>query len=410
MSLPTIEPLPDENDNLPPARRRRQRRMIVPPEASEQAELLSELAYRTVPSFDFYLFSLLTGLTLGAGLLFNSPALVILAVLLAPFMAPIVGISLGTITGSMRFVLQSLGSLGTGSLIVFLSGALAGWAVHLLPAQVFQQAAYHTHFTWLDLLVVVVGSGLTTYLTVQSKNQRPLVASVAIAYGIYLPVGVAGFGLSSGIDGLWPAGLVLFFVHLVWSVLTGTLVFYFLGLRPLKTSGYLLGAVYAALGIASILFIYQPEYALPASINPAAGANALTPVGITAGKETQQPEAVLSPSPLAATVTSTITQTLMPSPTRSPVPSQTPTLTITPVPTPFFARVSAESGNGALIREDPNFDAPVIQSLLNGTLVEILVDIPSPSETNWVHVRIPNGKEGWMVRDLLRTATVEPTP
>src|SRR5512138_711867 len=115
MSLPSIEPIPDENENLPPARRRRQRRRIVPPGSGEQAEFLIQLSERMVPSFDFFLFSLLAGLTLGLALLLDSPALVFLAALLAPFMAPALGISLGTIAGTLRFVMQSLGSLSIGS-------------------------------------------------------------------------------------------------------------------------------------------------------------------------------------------------------------------------------------------------------------------------------------------------------
>jgi SH3-like domain-containing protein len=85
------------------------------------------------------------------------------------------------------------------------------------------------------------------------------------------------------------------------------------------------------------------------------------------------------------------------------------TQTVTPAPTPVWARINAEEGNGAIIREEPNYEGAVIQALLNGTLVEVLPDqVVEVKGTNWVKVRTVDGKQGWIVRFLLRTATPAP--
>lgn len=379
--------------------------MIVPPGSSERAEFLQDLAYRTEPSFDFFVFSLLAGLALGAALLFDSPGLVLLAALLAPFMAPMVGISLGTITGSLTFVMQSFGSLGIGSLIVFLCGALSGWAVHLLPVRTYQQALYHSQFAWPDFFVLALGAILTSFLLVRSPNQKPLVTSVAIAYGIYLPIGTAGFGLTSSLPGLWPEGLWLFIINLVWTALIGTLVLAILGLRPLNGLGYLLGAVYALAGIVLLLVFYQP---LSAASAPVA---TLTPLPTTlAGAPIQKPTTAhttplpsATPSRAAVTTTPGITQT------HTLAPTATATPTFTPQPTPVWGRISARGADGAIIRSEPSYDAHVVQSLLNSTLVEIYPDAINAEGVIWVHVRTTNDKEGWIVQALLITATPAPT-
>lgn len=400
MSLPTIEPLPDENASLPPARRRRLRRTIS--SDSDQPDLLRELSHRTVPSFDFFLFSLLSGIVLGAALLTDSPALMILAALLAPFMAPMIGISLGSITGALTFLVQSLGSMTIGSLIVFLCGTAAGWAVNLLPQRAYQQPVYHSYFTWPDFILITLGAGLTAYLIARAPTQKPLVTSVAIAYGLYLPVGTAGFGLSSGIPGLWPQGLVLFFVHLVWAALVGTLVFWLLKLRPQTASGYLLSATYAAVGIAAVILLSgQPT--------PAPVVSQLLPTeGVTAGIDVEQGTPTPSATFTQSATPSPVPNTATPTPTRTLVFTKTATLTITPVPTPVWARISAQEGNGALIRERPNYEAEVVQSLLNDSLVEVLNEVVTNGTVAWVKVRTVNGKEGWIVRALLRTATPAP--
>ena len=401
MSLPTIEPIPDENENLPPARRRRLRRMIALPEEGDQSEFLRDLAHRAVPSFDFFLFSLLAGVTLGLAFVLDSPALVILGALLAPFMAPVVGLALGTVTGTPRFILMSLGSLLIGSLIVFLCGLAAGWTVYLMPEAMHAQAAYHGRFRVDFFLVLALGAALTSYLTVKAPHQRPLVTSVAIAYGLYLPAAAAGFGLISGIPGLWPGALGLFFVHLVWVAAISTLMLWFSGVRMPVKSGYLLGGAYTVIGavLLAVIFISGGfNSALPQPSTPQAG------VAGVGAQATPTPSVAVTPS-----VTPSPTRppnTATPTPTRTLIPTKTATLTISPVPTPIWARINAEIGGGALIRIEPNYEAEVVTSIINGTLVEVIPDQLSTDDTvNWVRVRTVNGKEGWIVRSLLRTAT-----
>jgi uncharacterized membrane protein len=380
--------------------------MILPSDSSEHARFLRELASRTVPSFDFFLFSLLAGICLAAALLLDSPALVFLAALLAPFMAPVIGISLGTITGTVRFILQSLGSLSIGSLIVFLSGMVAGWAVHLLPQHIYQQAALHSHFTWPDFIVLGVGVGLTAFLIVRSPNQKPLVTSVAIAYEIYLPAGVAGFGLSGGITGMWQNSLGLFFTHLVWAALIGALMLGLLGMRPLNAAGYLLGAVYALIGLAAVAVVYSTQVSAP--LIPAQPVGVVITASMEPQRQSSTPNPVSSSTPLPTNSQAPATITPTSTTTNTLVPTRTPTLTITPVPTPVWARISASEGNGALVREEPNYNAKVVSSLLNGTLVEVLPDVVNNGGVAWVHIRMVNDKQGWIVRSLLRTATPAP--
>ena len=77
-------------------------------------------------------------------------------------------------------------------------------------------------------------------------------------------------------------------------------------------------------------------------------------------------------------------------------------------PTLAQAYIKAPDSTGAIIRESPNFGAKVIASLLNGYLVVILPDSFDDGTTSWAHVRLNDGREGWIVRDLLSTATPAP--
>ncbi|HWQ45474.1 MAG TPA: DUF389 domain-containing protein [Longilinea sp.] len=393
MSLPTSEPLNPRDQGLPPARRRHQRRMILPGEESDRSAFLSDLAQRITPSADFFIFTILAALVAGVAIMLDVPALYILAALLAPFMAPAIGLGFATILGSGRFFLQSFGGLSIGCMLVFGGGALSGWLSKVWTTPLtYQQATFHTVFSWPDIALLTLGAGLTTFLLVRSPNQRPLVTSVAVAYELYLPAAVAGYGLTSGAIGMFPDGLVVLIVHIAWTALVGTIVLAILGLKPLNFFGYTLATTVALVCVAAIVTI--------SGLGTAAVTNValpqVTPSLDMALVVTDTPEA----TPTLSGPTLTATNTLMPTPT--------PTITLTPEPPTVMAIISAGEYGGAMIRSDHSFSAGVIVSVSNGYEVEVLADTVEAESALWAHVRLGDGREGWVVRDLL--SFVSPTP
>ena len=125
MNLPRTEQIPDDPEQLPPARKRRVGRQLTPIPSSDHESTLDEVALRVSPSFDTFLFSLVAALIIAFGFLVDAPALLVLGVLFAPTMTPVIGVSLGTVTGSGRFFGRSLLSLLIISgLVLFTSDAV----------------------------------------------------------------------------------------------------------------------------------------------------------------------------------------------------------------------------------------------------------------------------------------------
>ena len=415
MSLPTSQPIPDEDDlaNLPPARKRRGRRMLLPLGSDQRAAFLDELAHRCTPSFDYFLFSLLSGLVFGIGFLLNAPALLVLAALLAPFMGPVIGLSLATIIGSGRFFLLTLSGSITGAAMAFCSSALVGLIPRFFPGLPFVQPGGQAALTWQDGVLLGLGTIVTTLSMVRSEN-RPAVPSVAIAYVLYIPAAAAGFGLASGLPHLWPDGLIVFMVYLTGSILLGTLLLAVMGFRPLNLFGYTLGTTIALtsllvmVGLSGIGTALQAQIALPPT--PAPGQTQASIAGQPAGqKPVSAPALAASTTPTLPAATETpAPPTVTSTPTNTLIPSKTPTITATISPTPVWASVNALSQNGAVIRSEPSYTAKIITSVLNGTLIQVLPDIIQDGPTIWAHVRTNNGQEGWIVQSLLVTATPAP--
>ena len=384
---------------MPPARSRRERRSLLPLTASEREAVLGALSHRLSPSFDFFLFSLLAGAIIGTGLLIDAPALLVLGALFAPTMAPVVGLSLGTVTGSTRFFVRSLIGIVIASILVLLVGLLAGYAADLGGISELIQVYFHARLIWHNLIVLAVGAVLTSISLVRSRR-RAAIASVALAYELFVPLTVAGFGLGSGLPHLWPDGLVVFAVHLAWAALMGAITLAILGFRPLTLFGYTIGGVAALVGGIVLIGLsgagaaFWGQVAIPTP-SPTATCTPTATASIT-----PTPSSTPTPVPPSATLPPTVTPSITPSPSNTPSPS----------PTPVYALVNtSEEYKGAILRAGPGFGEEFVTSALNGTLIQILIDKPVlANKVLWLHVRLPDGREGWMLQSALLAATPAP--
>lgn len=386
----------EEAKELSRARRRQARRKVISPlTPDEKTEYIEAVLKKASPSFDFFLFSLLTGAIIGIGFMLDSPYVLLLGALLAPVMAPVVGISLGMVLGSARYFFRSLGGFLIGSLLVVLAGALAGVVTRIWHPEYLSQAALHAQLHWPPFVVIGVGAAITSATLVQPK-QHPGIPSVAVAYGLYLPLTAAGFGLGSGIPFLWPDGLVLFAVHLAFGTLAGAVTLAFMGFRPLTLFGYSIGGVVLLLAVILVIAFF--------------GFGAIVGGNIALPTETPTLAPTLTPSLTPTKTPVPPTKTLTPTLTSTSTPTKTPTLT--PSPTPVQARVSANLG--IVIREEPDGNALVVSRAGNGGIVELLGDEQVDNFGNlWLLVlNLEDDVSGWVQSGLVITATpqeVEPT-
>jgi hypothetical protein len=395
MSLPTSEPLPpDDFSNLPPARRRRQRRLLAPADNDERTALMEELVTKLTPSVDFLVFSFVSGLVAGIAALANTPALFLLAALVAPFLSPVIGLSLASIIGSRDFFLRSLAASLIGGFLAFAGGALGGLIALQFPSIPIQHAYLHAHFSWYDFLVLAVGSGLTTIFVIRGgQNPRFNVTNIALVYELYLPIGVAGFGIMTAVKGLWPDGLLVFGVHLAASALIGVIVLALTGLRPMINLGYTIGTTTALIVMAVLVAFSGVETARHFQV----ALPTLVP------SNTPAPTFTYTPTRTAIPPTPTITTT------PTPAPTNTPTVTFTPTPTPILAWIAAEYGDGGWVRKEPGYKGAQIKSLVNGTRLQLLPETSEADGRTWLHVRSTDGFDGWVLQSILITATPIPS-
>ena len=390
------------------------RRAYFPADQEERAELFNELVRRAFPSYELFVFSLVSGAILGIGYLFNAQAILIFGILAAPLLTPWIGITLSAIAGALRLFLQTLTALLIGSGIIFLGAWLAGYASRSFQPLTLNEAFLHSRLWWADLVVLTIGAVLITVSFVRSEN-RPYLPSVLLAYELFLPLSAAGFGLGGGVGlgEIWPQGLLVFFVHLAWATLFGLITLFVLRFRPLTFGGYLLTGI-VLVGLLATLIVYM---GFGNWILARAGLASPLPEPVTVMRASPTLPAPLSltPSPGSGEPTAEIaapvgTASRTPEPSFTSAtqsPSGTPTATVTAEATPIVAVIRASEGGGAFIREQPG--GQVLITLANGSTVTIIPDdIQEVNGVIWVHVfTIANETrvEGWMIQSVLQTAT-----
>jgi uncharacterized hydrophobic protein (TIGR00271 family) len=181
--------------------------------------------------FAYWSVLVLSGAIATLGLAVDSPAVVIGAMLVAPLLGPIMGLSLALAVGDSRLALQSAAVVG-GSLIVVMATA-AGLTL-LLPFRTLTlEITARIHPTTLDLGIAVC-SGLVGALVTVVRGSRlsTAIPGVAVAVALIPPLAVAGFGMGAGWQGrvIWGA-LLLLGANLAGIVLSGVVVFLVVGMH-----------------------------------------------------------------------------------------------------------------------------------------------------------------------------------
>ena len=411
-SEPASQPTPEESPEFVSARARRrraQRRAYFPTDEEERAALFTHLARRAYPSYELFVFSLVSGAILGLGYFINSQALLIFGILVAPLMLPWIGMSLAVVAGSARFFFQTITALFVSSLLIFLSGVLAGFASRTFGPLTFNEAFAHSRLWWPDLAVITIGSIILIISFVRSE-ERPYLPSALLTYGLFLPLCAGGFGLGSGVGEIWPQGLYVFLVHLAWATFFGIISLFFLRFYPTSTGGI----VFTGLTFITLIVLVTFLTGFNRWIMIQTGLATPEPVPVLQSSPTPAQIATITPSPRPEQTSALIgvsTQT----PTRGTTRTSTPTLpptetstsTVTAEPTPIIAIIRAAEGGGAFIREAPG--GVVVATLGNGSTVTIIPnDFQDVNNVIWVHVfAIVNDVrvEGWMIQSVLQTAT-----
>jgi uncharacterized hydrophobic protein (TIGR00271 family) len=197
----------------------------------DQLEVREELIEDAQPGRDYFILIVLSSIIAALGLLLNSPAVVIGAMLVAPLMSPILGFSLGIILGEGRLVRTSLESVFKGMMASIIVAILVGLLSPL--KEMTPEILARTQPTIVDLFIALA-SGMAGAYAVSRKDVSAALPGVAIAAALAPPLSVVGLGFANGNMQAAGGALLLFTTNLVTISLGGVIIFSLLGIHPLN--------------------------------------------------------------------------------------------------------------------------------------------------------------------------------
>ncbi len=197
--------------------------------SEEQADLYQHLRAAARPNINYFVLITLSAVIATLGLLLNSPAVIIGAMLVAPLMSPIVAAALGIVTGDGRTLGNALTSTLQGvlaAIFIAIIFTLISPLAHASP-----EVLARTQPNLLDLLVALA-SGMAGAYAIARKEVGEALPGVAIAAALMPPVCTIGIGIALGSAAISMGALLLFVTNLVAIIFSSAVVFLLLGVRP----------------------------------------------------------------------------------------------------------------------------------------------------------------------------------
>ena len=165
------------------------------------------------------------------GLLSNSTAVIIGAMIVAPLMLPIRGLAFGALQGDLPLFRKGMIAIGIGTLLAiaisFSLGKLVG-----IPNYGSEVLA-RSEPTLLDLGIAIVAGSISGYAKVQPKISGSL-AGTAIAVALMPPICVVGLGLSQANWSLSWGATLLYLTNLLGITLACMMTFLLVGCASLQ--------------------------------------------------------------------------------------------------------------------------------------------------------------------------------
>ncbi len=195
------------------------------------------------------------------GLLSNSTAVIIGAMIVAPLMLPIRALAFAAIEGDILLFRQSLISIVGGTIVaVFLSFALGYISdISIFGSEIFARSKPNL----LDLGIAIAAGGISAYAIIEPKVS-PTVAGTAIAVALMPPVCVVGLGLSQANWLLSFGATLLYLTNLLGITLSCMVTFLLQGYTPmaqakkaLVLAGVLTSILLIPLGISFVDLVRQ---------------------------------------------------------------------------------------------------------------------------------------------------------
>ncbi len=196
--------------------------------AVTREELYSQIERGARPDYTFYILVVLSTVVAAIGLLQNSAAVIIGAMVIAPLLGPNMALALGAALGDRELMWQSFKALLSGMGLSLLLSLLIG---QFWPGSVLSQEVLSRTDVGLDGVALALASGTAAVMSLTTGLSSVLVG-VMVAVALLPPMATIGLLLGAGEMDKALGATLLLAVNIVCVNLAAKLTLLFYGVRP----------------------------------------------------------------------------------------------------------------------------------------------------------------------------------
>jgi uncharacterized hydrophobic protein (TIGR00271 family) len=196
---------------------------------AKRAAIRESVASNAALNGSYLAMNLAAALIAGFGLMENSPAVIIGAMLIAMLYGPIVGIALGLAEANLHLLRRAFLAEICGAVLVLAAGLLIGGSTRDLT--IGSEILGRTSPSLVDLLIALVG-GMAGGFTFVSTGLSGVVVGVAIATALVPPLTTCGILLARHLPAPAAGAFLLFLANFTAIALGAMIVFLLAGHRP----------------------------------------------------------------------------------------------------------------------------------------------------------------------------------
>ena len=195
----------------------------------QRVRVYSDLRRAARADRDFLTLTVLSTGIAALGLLLNSAAVIIGAMLVAPFMAPLISLGLAVVYGDPRFMRVGAAAIVKGTLVAYPIGILLG--VLIPHVTLGNEVLARTEPSGLDLLVALLSGAAGAYAYAR-RDLSAALPGVAIAAALVPPLAASAILLGSGEFEEAAGAALLYALNVTAISAAAAIVFLWFGFRP----------------------------------------------------------------------------------------------------------------------------------------------------------------------------------
>lgn len=215
------------------------------PTTEEWQQLHRELSIDASWNTNYVVLTISACLIATFGLISNSTAVIIGAMIVAPLMLPLRGLAFGALEGDFHLFGKALSAIAGATILALTLSLLTGFLVGI--PEYGSEVLSRTQPNLVDLGIAVVAGGIGGFAKIRERISDAL-AGTAIAVALMPPLCVVGLSLSQGIWSFSLGAFLLYLTNLLGITLACMLVFIAAGYtKASRALGWTLGLTFLLL-------------------------------------------------------------------------------------------------------------------------------------------------------------------